>query len=87
LKSLVHEKIAMLLIRHGETEANLNLRYHGRLHSPLTERGVAQATAIGRLVRMQPEAASAMMISSPQPRAKRTAELVRDHLEKPTIPI
>ena len=77
----------MLLIRHGETEANLNLRYHGRLHSPLTERGVAQATAIGRLVRMQPEAASAMMISSPQPRAKRTAELVRDHLEKPTIPI
>jgi broad specificity phosphatase PhoE len=77
----------MLLIRHGETEANLNLRYHGRHDSPLTERGVAQATAIGRLVRMQPEATSAMMISSPQPRARRTAELVRYQLEKPTIPI
>jgi probable phosphoglycerate mutase len=36
------------LIRHGETAWNRIKRRQGHLDSPLTERGIAQAQAIGR---------------------------------------
>jgi probable phosphoglycerate mutase len=39
------------LVRHGETAWNLIKRRQGRLDSPLTERGVAQANAVGRHLR------------------------------------
>jgi probable phosphoglycerate mutase len=39
------------LVRHGETAWNLIGRRQGHLDSPLTERGVAQAEAIGRRLR------------------------------------
>jgi alpha-ribazole phosphatase len=50
---------AILLVRHGETVSNIEGRYHGRLDSPLTERGVAQAQAIGRRLRLLPDARAA----------------------------
>jgi broad specificity phosphatase PhoE len=71
---------SLLLVRHGETEWNLQRRYQGRSDSPLTERGVAQAHAIGRLLETLPETAVAGIIASPLGRAKRTAELIREHL-------
>lgn len=40
------------LIRHGETEWNLSGRWQGHADSPLSERGVAQAEALGK--RMKP---------------------------------
>jgi broad specificity phosphatase PhoE len=70
----------MLLVRHGETLSNLDRRYHGRLDSPLTERGVAQANAIGRHIATLLKGQSAEIVSSPQPRALRTAELIRERL-------
>lgn len=36
------------LLRHGETEWNASGRFQGKLDSPLTEMGVAQAKACGR---------------------------------------
>jgi broad specificity phosphatase PhoE len=39
------------LVRHGETAWNLIGRRQGRLDSPLTDRGVAQAQAVGRRLR------------------------------------
>jgi probable phosphoglycerate mutase len=39
------------LVRHGETAWNLIGRRQGRLDSPLTERGIAQAEALGRCLR------------------------------------
>jgi len=36
------------LIRHGETEWNLSGRWQGHADSPLSERGVAQAEALGK---------------------------------------
>jgi broad specificity phosphatase PhoE len=39
------------LVRHGKTAWNLIGRRQGRLDSPLTERGIAQAEAIGRRLR------------------------------------
>jgi broad specificity phosphatase PhoE len=70
----------ILLVRHGETEWNLQRRYQGRSDSPLTERGIAQAHAIGRLLRTLPDAASARIVASPLGRARRTAEIIREHL-------
>ena len=71
---------AILLARHGETVSNIAGRYHGRLDSPLTERGVAQAQAIGRRLRLLPDAREAAIVASTQPRAQRTAELIRECL-------
>jgi broad specificity phosphatase PhoE len=72
--------MTILLVRHGETEWNRQRRHQGRLDSPLTERGIAQARAIGALLRSLPEAAAAPIVASPQGRARRTAEIIRDEL-------
>jgi len=70
----------ILLARHGETEWNLSRRYQGWGDSPLTERGVAQARAIGRHLRQMPEAATAEIVASPTGRARRSAELIAEAL-------
>ena len=67
----------ILLVRHGETEWNRSRRYQGWSDSPLTEQGVAQAEAIGRLLSTLPEARSAELVASPIGRARRTAEIIR----------
>ncbi|HEY3912296.1 MAG TPA: histidine phosphatase family protein [Stellaceae bacterium] len=72
--------MTILLVRHGETEWNLQRRFQGRLDSPLTTRGIAQADAIGRLLAALPEAATAPIVASPQGRAYRTAEIIRERL-------
>jgi len=70
----------ILLVRHGETEWNLERRIQGGCDSPLTERGVAQARAVGRLIGALPNAASARIVASPLGRARRTAEIIVEHL-------
>jgi broad specificity phosphatase PhoE len=70
----------ILLVRHGETEWNRKRRNQGRFDSPLTDRGIAQAHAIGRLVAMLPDAGAARIVASPLGRARRTAEIICEHL-------
>ena len=70
----------ILLVRHGETEWNVQRRIQGRFDSPLTERGVAQARAAGRLVGKLPDVASVRIVASPLGRALRTAEIIGEHL-------
>jgi len=75
----------IFLVRHGETEFNLVRRYQGWLDSPLTEREVAQARAIGRRLAEMPQtaavgAAAVGIVASPTGRAQRTAELIRAEL-------
>jgi broad specificity phosphatase PhoE len=65
------------LVRHGETEWNRTRRYQGWSDSPLTERGLAQAEGIGRLLCSLPEARSAGLVASPIGRARHTAEIIR----------
>ena len=72
--------MTILLLRHGETKWNLERRYQGRFDSLLTETGAAQARAIGRLLAGLPAAAAAPIVASPQGRARRTAEIVREEL-------
>jgi probable phosphoglycerate mutase len=69
----------ILLVRHGETEWNRQRRYQGRSDSPLTERGVAQAQSIGRLLGVLPDTASANIVSSPLGRARYTAKIIREY--------
>src|SRR3954471_20317239 len=66
----------LLLIRHGETEWNVERRYQGQRDSPLTARGVAQAEAIGRRLSELPAFDSAPVIASPLGRARQTAEII-----------
>jgi len=73
--------MTILLVRHGETVWNLQRRFQGRFDSPLTARGVAQARALGRFLATLPEAVAAPIVASPQGRARRTAEIIRDELD------
>jgi broad specificity phosphatase PhoE len=77
----------MMLVRHGETVSNLEQRYHGRRDSPLTERGIAQAHAIGHRLRTLLDASSVEIISSPQPRAHRTAEIIHQCFDNTVSPV
>ena len=70
---------SILLVRHGETEWNLQRRYQGRSDSPLTATGIAQAHAIGRLLGGLPETNGFRIIASPLGRAQRTAKIIREH--------
>lgn len=65
----------LIIIRHGETEWNLEGRIQGHLDSPLTETGRAQAGAIaGRLCEFDVNA----LYSSDLGRAYSTAQIVSD---------
>ena len=58
----------LILVRHGETEANAAGVLLGRTESPLTEHGRAQVARLGPLV-----AGAVRLISSPLGRARETA--------------
>jgi probable phosphoglycerate mutase len=67
-----------ILVRHGETEWNVQERIMGQHDSPLTPRGLEQARALGAaLVRYQ----AAACYSSDLPRAARTAAIIAEATE------
>jgi probable phosphoglycerate mutase len=72
----------MLLVRHGETEWNRIRRYQGWLDSQLTPEGIAQAEAVGRLLRRLPQAEGAGIVASPLGRARRTAGIIAECLSE-----
>lgn len=63
----------LLLVRHGQTEFNLEHRYLGALDPPLNDTGIAQAQRL----RAQLPGSIDVVISSPLLRARQTAELLR----------
>ena len=69
------------LVRHGETAFNRERRVQGHVDSALTELGVRQAHAVGRLlkdlIRGEP---GWRIVSSPLGRARSTAEIVASKL-------
>ena len=69
----------LYILRHGETEWNRTGRWQGRLDSPLTPLGEAQAREQGLLLAdlaLDPEQVA--LYVSPQGRAARTAEIVAE---------
>ena len=75
--------LTLYFCRHGETEANVEKRFQGHsIDTPLTENGVAQAQAIGALLRgLDP--GEMEWVSSPLERAQATMELIRDAMDLP----
>ena len=63
----------IVLIRHGETEWNLTGRWQGHADSPLSNRGISQAEALGQ--RMMKERVDFVYVSDLE-RAQHTARLV-----------
>ena len=63
----------LLLIRHAESQGNLELRLQGRREFPLTKRGLAQAEALAARLVPLPLAA---VYASPIGRAMQTAEVI-----------
>lgn len=68
-------KTTILLVRHGQTEWNVEHRLQGHQDSPLTELGVRQAQWLGESLRNEP---IDVIYSSTSLRAHRTAELIRE---------
>jgi probable phosphoglycerate mutase len=67
----------IFLIRHGQTEFNLQRRLQGRMDSPLTEIGIEQARRMGQVLKeVADEPERWTVIASPLGRTLRTAEIV-----------
>jgi broad specificity phosphatase PhoE len=69
----------ILLVRHGETEWNVERRFQGRRDSPLTERGRRQADAMAGLVRdlvRRDPSQDWRLVASPLGRTVATAEAI-----------
>jgi probable phosphoglycerate mutase len=68
--------VTLYLARHGQTEANAQHRFSGKRDTPLTEKGLAQARALGEILKreagMKPDL---QFISSPLARARITMEI------------
>jgi probable phosphoglycerate mutase len=67
----------LMLVRHGETPANLEGIWHGSIDTPLTPRGVLQAERVASHVADRfPQVAA--VYASPLQRARRTAEAIAE---------
>lgn len=69
----------LYLMRHGQTEFNLQKRVQGRCDSPLTPRGIEQARAAGRWLAERGIQFDRMCVS-PLGRTRATADVVRAEL-------
>jgi probable phosphoglycerate mutase len=78
--------ITLYLARHGETVANVEHRFQGRIDTPLTDRGRKQATMIASIlaegVKGKP---TPKFVASPLPRARTTMELILKALGLPLV--
>src|SRR5262245_50800589 len=73
----------ILLLRHGETDWNLQGRCQGASDLDLNSSGMSQAEELGRILRQEPLTA---IYSSPLKRAFQTAEIIgRHHSDLPIL--
>jgi probable phosphoglycerate mutase len=69
------------LLRHGETLWNAEMRFQGRMDSPLTEKGKQQAAAVGQiLVGIFGTTCPYSLYVSPQGRTRETAAIIQQSL-------
>jgi len=70
----------LILVRHGETEGESSIRYHGRTDVALSELGRAQMRLVGRAIETHRRAKTfARVFSSPLVRASEGARIVAGH--------
>ena len=73
----------IVLIRHGETAWNRELRLQGRTDIPLSPEGITQMKQAGELLKALPFSID-KVVSSPLTRARQTAEILSEALGLPT---
>lgn len=74
----------LLLLRHGETEGNVQQVWHGALDAPLTVRGQQQVAAtVQYICDLHRHTPIDQLVVSPLPRALRTAEPIAQALNLP----
>ena len=70
--------LTLYFARHGQTKANLEKRFSGDKDTPLTDLGLAQARAVGTILKRElGEAPSAHFVCSPLARAMATMRIAR----------
>jgi probable phosphoglycerate mutase len=76
--------VELYFSRHGETEANVEHRFSGKIDTPLTPDGYEQAQRIGEILleELGPQP-KLHFVSSPLHRARTTMEIIRGVLELP----
>ncbi len=74
----------VLVLRHGESQWNLERRWQGWIDVPLTARGEEQAAERARALARDGFLPRAVF-SSDLGRARRTGEIIGAHLERPTL--
>jgi broad specificity phosphatase PhoE len=72
----------IVLIRHGETDWNIEGRYQGQADPPLNARGVLQAQQLAEELK---KSDLQILYTSPLLRAKQTAQVLSDKLRIPEI--
>lgn len=70
----------LFLIRHGQTELNWAGRLQGSTDSPLTERGIEQAKAVGAKLKVLVGSLPVALWTSPLGRAQQTADIIAEHV-------
>jgi broad specificity phosphatase PhoE len=75
----VEPRTILILIRHGQTSANLDGVWHGSVDTELSERGLKQAARAGAHLKEHHSDARALY-SSPLKRARDTAEIIGSRL-------
>lgn len=65
--------LRLYIVRHGQTEFNVEGRLQGRMDSPLTEKGLRDAEALGKYLS---DISFDAVLASPSKRAQRTAEII-----------
>jgi broad specificity phosphatase PhoE len=71
-------------LRHGQTDWNLEHRAMGSQDIPLNDQGVSQALNASELLKNEP---IATIVSSPLLRARKTADMIAEHIKVPVIEI
>ncbi len=69
----------LILVRHGQSEANAAGLLLGRLDSPLTELGRRQAKVLGEVLALR-DPTPVQLVTSPLLRARETADAIADAL-------
>jgi broad specificity phosphatase PhoE len=74
--------LRLILIRHGETEWNVEGRYQGQADPPLNAKGRRQAHTLAKKLA---GVGLTILVSSPLKRAAQTAQILAEKLELPLI--
>lgn len=79
-----YPQTTLLVVRHGETQANVSGSWQGSTDSPLTERGRLQVEFLTQRLASEGRSVSAIY-SSPLGRARQTADILASGLGAPPI--